>query len=253
MDWMWIAEHGIWVLAAILDLGLLVLLTRKRRVHEYPVFFIFVFTSILTFSLVWLSAKLPGTTYARYFYTSWTMAAINIVLGFAVLHELFRRILGSYAGLRQAWNILFGVGGCVLLTVAILAAQAAPGSNPVRVVAGVLLLERSLRIVQVGLVVILLVLARYLHLPLPNPAFGIAVGFGVYAAVTLAGTAILSEIPYSRASQLVGLAKPAAYNCAAILWIASVRSLAKEPRAAQAATANELQRWNEALIEFLQR
>jgi hypothetical protein len=253
MSWFWIVQHGIWILAVLLDLALLVLLARQQRARDFPVFFTFLFASIFTFSVTWLAAKLPGTTYARYFYTSWTMAAINILLAFAVLHEVFRHVFGPFEGLRRTWTIGFRVGACILLGIAILAAKAAPGSNPVRVVAGVLLLERSLRIVQLGLVAILLVLARYLRLPLPNPAFGIALGFGVYAAVTLAGTAILSEIPYSAASQMVALAKPTAYNCAAVLWLACVSGPLKQPNLFPVVPADELRRWNDALLQFLHR
>jgi hypothetical protein len=106
--------------------------------------------------------------------------------------------------------------------------------------------QRSVRIIQVGMVLFLLSFARYLGVSRRQHSFGIALGFGSFAFVELALIA-------SRAGDHLGnfsmsLINMSAYNCSLLIWLGYM--VAKSPARDAAFTLLRPQRWEQSLSDL---
>jgi hypothetical protein len=137
-----------------------------------------------------------------------------------------------------------------LLFVAVLVAGSDPGVEAHRAVTVVLLLERSVDVVRVGLVVFLFMVSSYLGLRLRDRTFGIALGFGIYAAVILVAVALRMHLGEPVAS-MYSLIRAAAYTCALVIWLVYVLAPAREPVSVRMVPNTDLEKWNRALGELL--
>ena len=180
-----------------------------------------------------------------YFGLFWLGEAVNAVLGFKVIHEIFLDVFRPYHTLKDLGTLLFKWAGVVMLLVSVVVAF----SNSFdRESAGACLttLQRSVRIVQLGLILFLLLFSRFLGVSRKQISFGISLGFGLFAGVELMLMAL----------QFGGFITPAisqpdqhghVYTCHFCL----ARLLALAPSRARAA-ANHLQtqRWEQDLADL---
>jgi hypothetical protein len=90
------------------------------------------------------------------------------------------------------------------------------------VVEAVLAFDRSVRLMQVGLFLLLMLLCRFLKNFSRQQIFGIALGFGLFASVELI---LVSFVLWNGTGQaaLISLLKSTAYNAVTILWIGYLR------------------------------
>ena len=132
--------------------------------------------------------SMRGERFYTIFYYSSVHIAISVVLGFFVIHELFQDVFGLIT--RDLGSVLFKWALLVMLLVAgvVAASTASATEEPLRM--GIMTLQRSVRVVQCGLILFLLVFSRYLGTNWRQKSFGIALGFGAFASVELALVAI---------------------------------------------------------------
>jgi len=78
--------------------------------------------------------------------------------------------------------------------------------------------DRSVRLMQCGLFLLLMLLARFLRNYWRQPVFGIALGFGVFASVELILISIVMWFGKGQAAT-ISLIKSAAYNTVTLVWI----------------------------------
>jgi hypothetical protein len=106
--------------------------------------------------------------------------------------------------------------------------------------------QRCVRIVQVGIVLLLLIFARYLGVNRKQQSFGIALGFGGFALVELALLASWAGGHLGNASaQLVNMS---AYNASLVIWFAY--ALVKSRVREDAATLLQPHRWEQSLTDI---
>jgi hypothetical protein len=93
------------------------------------------------------------------------------------------------------------------------------------------------------LILFLLVFSRYLGVSWRQQSFGIALGFGGFASIELAGNALYSGGQINNAT--VGFLSPAAYCCAIVTWL----GYAVFKAASRESATNLLmsQRWEQSL------
>jgi hypothetical protein len=93
------------------------------------------------------------------------------------------------------------------------------GGDAERTMYTILVFSRTARIVQVGLMFILVLLSLSFGFYWSSQAFGIALGFGFYASIELVNhtvRALLGPIGH----QIWAWASVLSYQCAAVIWIA---------------------------------
>jgi hypothetical protein len=220
------------------------ILDRRKLRSEFPVFYRYsLFCGVGT-----LITIIPYLFFCpQYFYIYWVLTPITMLLEFGVLYELLVNALKPYSALIDLGKMLFRWAAVFLIMAALLTAFATTGSGSNRLVAAAQLLERTVRLMQCGLLLLFLGLEKRLGLSWRTHSMSIALGLGVYAAVDLSATYLISRAPaQSNAFQMVATL---VYLGAASLW---AYSLAKpEPARGNVLDSPRrliFQRWNEALL-----
>jgi hypothetical protein len=240
-----LAYYLLWSAHPVLLVGVLAAMVWRQLHRTFPVFFAYVVAQIAIFALifpvyVWASPK-------WFFYTYWATTAVSIILGFRVLHEVFLDVFRPYHTLRDLGTVLFKWATLVMLLVAGVVAASTPSDIGAPMEQGVLTLQRSVRVVQCGLVLLLLIFSRYLGITWRQKSFGIALGFGGFASVELLLVALrVGHVEFTLSAQ--SLLNMATYNVAILTWLVYV--LVKSPAREIAANTFRPERWEVSLNDI---
>lgn len=216
-------HYVLWIGGWSLVLAVVVTMVRRKLRQEFPFFFAYAAFQVVSVPVHF--ALYQWGSYADYFYGYWTTSALGIGLGLAVLFEIFQHAFRPYAALRGLGSMLFRWAALVLLLVAVITALTAPsGQNPI--ITAVLSLERSIRMMQIGLLVLMLFFSPQLGLSWRHRLFGITAGFGGYAAVSLTLVSLRAQLGIPSDSTYT-LINSGAYVLAGATWFAYL--LAPEP------------------------
>jgi hypothetical protein len=234
-----------WVAAATGLLFLVGLMLRKKLHREFPVFFALV-AAECTESL--LGMILKSVSYKAYYIEYWTLATLITVLGFAVLREVFLHIFRPYDALRNFGKMLFRWSAAVLILIAaVMTVSSSPlTSNPITNF--ILTLDRSVRLMQCGLVVFLYLFARQLGLTERHRVYGISVGFGVFASVHLMTVTLTALFPAATSSSMMYLLNvpyQLAWLVTVVIWV--VYMYRPEPERRRATVLELPESWNYTL------
>ena len=236
-------DYIIWWGTPVLMLLIAVAMYHRRLHREFPVFFNYVIFQIVSFAI-----EYPLRQWPNLFFVSWTLTALSIAISFGVLLEIFKEAFRPYEALRDLSIILFRWCALVVLLVsAMWALTSWNGSQVDSILSVILLVDRSVRLMQCGLVFFMLLFSEYLVISRRNAVFGIAVGFGFYASVKmLVLTAanhqtLLTKSVLSRISTF-------AYVISMLIWLVyAVMPVKSRVAARQRVTASE--KWDSALDE----
>jgi hypothetical protein len=245
-------SYLIWVTAGLGTVVALGLVGRNRLLRQFPFFSCYLIFHIVEQVVAVLLYRHFGRGSWAYLYEYWAAQAIGIGLRFGVIWEIFSHMFRPYEGLRHAGAIVFRWAGVVLLVAAIIAAVAGPAHEPDFAVKGAVVLERSLDVVQCGLLVLLFLFASYFALSWRNYVFGIALGFGVMASLELLAASLATQFkPFS--GVILNSLPRIAYVVATITWMAYLAR--PEPRRPDLTElpAHDLEKWNQELLELLHR
>lgn len=234
-----------WVAAATGLLFLVGLMLRKKLHREFPVFFALVAAECIE-SL--LGMVLKSFSYKAYYVEYWTLATVITVLGFAVLREVFLHIFRPYDALRNFGRMLFRWSAAVLILIAaVMSLSCTPlTSNPITNF--ILTLDRSVRLMQCGLVVFLYLFARQLGLTERHRVYGISVGFGVFASVHLMTVTLTALFPAATSSAMMYLLNvPYQLGWLATVIIWTIYMYRPEPERRRATVLELPESWNYTL------
>jgi hypothetical protein len=236
--------YALWIAHPVLQSALAAVMYRRKLHRKFPVFFAYAISQVLIFAVLF-PIDLKGS-YAAFFYAYWITAAISLTLGFQVIYEIFLDVFRPYHTLKDLGAVLFKWASLVMLLVAAVVAAASPSSDQGPLVQSVLTVQRCVRVIQCGLVLFLLLFSRYLGVSRKQQSFGIAFGFGTFAAVEL----FIVALHTANHAGYVGayLANMVAYNVAILVWI----GYALRGSAAKDSVASVLvpQRWDESLMDL---
>src|SRR6266550_3571505 len=108
-----LAYNALWMIQPVLQLGVAGIMFRRKLHQTFPVFFAYILFQIPIFCLVF--AAYEWGSYSQYFYTYWICAAISLVLGFKVIHEIFLDVFRPYHALKDLGSVLFKWAALVML------------------------------------------------------------------------------------------------------------------------------------------
>jgi hypothetical protein len=240
---LWIPIAIAVVAAGVQALTLRILKQRKLRA-EFPVFFRYSLFCVAGCVI----SLIPFIFYCpQYFYVYWSMTAVTMALEFAVMYELLVNALKPYSALIDLGKMLFRWAAVFLVLAALLTALATAGSGSHKMVAAMELLQRTVRLMQCGLLLLFFGLEKRLGLTWRTHSMSIALGLGIYAGVDLSTTYLIDRLPAMAWS--LEVLTTLVYLGAASLW---AYSLAKpEPARSNVLESPRrliFQRWNEALL-----
>jgi hypothetical protein len=214
----------------------------RRKMHKrFPIFFTFMLVQVAIFAISFPLYANRGV----YFWVYWCGELVNAVLAFKVIHEIFLDVFRPYHALKDLGTPVFKWAGVVMLLVSVVvAASNSFGQDPI--IHAVTTLERSVRLVQFGLILFLILFSRFLGVSRKQLSFGIALGFGIFAGVELMLLAMHSGGLIHRGNY--DLINMVSWNVSYLVWIAYSYS----PVVARESSGNYLQtqRWEQGLSDL---
>src|SRR5271165_4497653 len=185
-------DYVLWFSAPTIQLGVLVAMYRRGVQRDYPYFFNYTILQVLGEPILFVMQR---HSYTLYYYSYWVSIALSALVSFAVLYEIFQNAFRPYEALRDLSVILFRWSALVIFLVA--GMWAVTSSHPAQngsITNAILLAARSVRLMQCGLVFFLLLFSEYLGISRRNLLFGVALGFGLFAAVNMLVAVGLSHL-----------------------------------------------------------
>jgi hypothetical protein len=233
----------LWCVQPILQSAVAVVLWRRKLHKQFPVFFLFLLAQVVNFVVIfplWRSGN-----YGLYFGPFWLGEAVNAVLGFKVIHEIFLDVFRPYHTLKDLGTLLFKWAGVVMLLVSVVVAFS-NSFDQSPLVHALTTLQRSVRIVQLGLILFLLLFSRFLGVSWKQVSFGISLGFGLFAGVELLLYALNSGGFVKQG--LLNVINMATFNVAIFVWLGY--SLSRKALRVTAANHLQTQRWEQGLADL---
>ena len=216
MNWL---VYASWLVGPALEIALLTSMIQRKLHVVFPRFFSYILFQIVKSGFLFVIYRYYD---GGYFDAYWTGNAISVLLAVTVMDEILRNLFKQYGGIQNLGSIIFRWACGLLLLLSIVNAFSSQEANPDRVVAAVLAFDRSVRVMQCGLFLLLMLLCRFLRHCWRQHVFGIALGFGVFASVELILISIVMHYGDGPGA-IVSLANSAAYNAVTLLWIVYFR------------------------------
>src|SRR6266853_6152554 len=177
----WLTDVN-WLAGPLLQITLLIFMVRHKSHKVFPRFFSYIlFQTLKSACLFFVYRYLPPESY---FEAYWTGNAVSVIFTVAVMDEILRSLFKEYGGIQILGTTIFRWSCGLLVLLAILGASSSDAAGD-RLVAVVFAFDRSVRLMQVGLFLLLMFLCRSLKNCSRQQVFGIALGFGVFASVEL--------------------------------------------------------------------
>jgi hypothetical protein len=204
-----------WLAGPLLQITLLIFMVRRESHKVFPRFFSYIlFQTLKSACLFVVYRYFPD----NYFDAYWTGNAVSMIFTVVVMDEILRSLFKEYGGIQILGTTIFRWSCGLLLILAIIGALSSSETGGDRVVAVVLSFDRSVRLMQVGLFLVLMLLCRFLKNYSRQRVFGIALGFGVFASVELILVSFVMWYGDGQAA-IISLLKSSAYNAVTLVWI----------------------------------
>ena len=229
MNWLMYVN---WLAGPLLQITLLIFMVRREFHRVFPRFFSYIlFQTLKSACLFVVYRYFPES----YFDAYWTGNAISVIFTVAVMDEILHSLFREYGGIQILGTTIFRWSCGLLLLLAILGALSGSETGGDRVVAAVFAFDRSLRLMQVGLFLLLMLLCRLLRNCSRQQVFGIALGFGVFASVELILVSIVMWHGNGQAA-IISLLKSTTYNAVTLVWIGYLKQQPQAVPKIEAAT-----------------
>jgi len=248
--------HYLFVAPNLLLFALAALSWRLRQLQrEFPVFLAFAVLIPVAQLTLYAADLLPWVGAFMWWKIFWTTLLVEALIKFALVGEIFSRVVGMYSSLARVGKLLISGVGVVLVFVAVVAAAYTPKDNIHWIVSGAHLLEQTTYLIECGLVVFLFVFAAYFRLSWERSAFGIALGLGVSACVHLATWALAANGNFPPQYRgFLDFPNMAAYHACVLIWFYYLlvpQKVVITP--AISLPQHNLELWNRELERLLQR
>lgn len=233
--------------------GVPILLWRRGLYRQFPLFFVYIADELAQFVVFVVMIMTPSVTGTEYGVAYGIGLALSTTLRFGVIHEIFGHAFRNYAAISRFSGPAFRWGTVGTFAAGIALALYTGGNQFNRFMLVVNLLDRTASIAQCALLLGLFVFAAYMGLSLRSHVFGLALGLGIYATVTLAAAAIRTQFAYVGNTALNYITM-VTYHVCVVIWI--VYLWAPEHSTQYAVTTvpeHDLEAWNKELQRLTQQ
>jgi hypothetical protein len=238
---------GLAACSALVQAYILRILAVRKLKSEFPIFYLY-----CCFGVVLVVIGLAGYMYssnAQYFYIYWASGFIYMALEFGVMYEILVNALKPYSALIDLGKMLFRWAALFLLLAGVLTALATAGSQPSRMNAGIALVERSMRLMECGLLLLFFFFENRLGLSWRNRNMSIALGMGAAAALDLSFSYLKAR--FAPQVETFCIIEGSFYLAVLSFWVVCF-ALPEPERKNVLDSPRRLifQRWNEALATY---
>ena len=207
--------YASWVVGPILQITLLLFMFQRKLHGVFPRFFSYIIFQIVKSGILFVVYRYSAE---NYFDAYWAGNAISVLLGVVVMDEILQHLLKQYGGIQKLASVIFRWACGLLILLSVVNAFSMHQANADRVVSAVLAFDRSERVMQCGLCILLMILCRFLRNCWRQHVFGIALGFGIFACIEMVLVSVVMYVGDGPAA-IVSLIKSSAYNAVTVLWI----------------------------------
>jgi len=230
--------------------GMLVyFLVRAKAVHQFVYLFAllcvriacsFICIPLLTFSGHGIERHLA---YQIYFYVYWTSFALEAILSLLVIYSIFKLAMAPLKGLQTLGMLVFRWVAAISVAVAIGVAVSPHISGIKFMIAMVTQLQQTSSILTLCLLLFVCFAIRPMGLSYNSRIFGVSLGLGVLATVSLVNAAWLTHSPNMYST--ISLINSVAVGLTLLMW--SVYFAFPEPkrRIIVLPTTSPFLRWNQ--------
>jgi len=233
-------DYVLWCAAPILQFGVLIAMYRRGLHREYPYFFNYTILQVVSEPVLFLIER---HSYAMYYWGYYVSVALSALISFAVLQEIFRDAFRPYEALRDLGTILFRWSALLVLLIGVITAIAATQSSRFDTITNTIFqVQRSVRMMQCGLVFFLVLFSEYLGISRRHVLFGIALGFGLFASVNIL---YVTAVEHGSSVRILRQINSTTYVVAVLTWLGYT---ALAPIRSSVALASDRSKdWNSAL------
>jgi len=235
----------LWLVPLSLQAVIAVAIFWRRLVRVFPIFFSYT-VLVPVRDIILLLLPFPGN---RYSFVFWWGDAVVILLSLAVIFEVLWHLFRPYRFLHFVFRLIWVVALITTACALTLLRTGPQGAD--RVLESIILMERSARVLQVGLLITLILLMSRLGLTWQHYSLGIAAGFGIYSALDLILLELRGHLHFVNYAAFAFLGS-GAYNLAVLVWaFYFLRSRTGTP--VRSLPSTELANWNDALTEHVDK
>jgi len=185
-----------------------------------------------------------------YMYTHWTFELLTMFLGLGVVYEIFQHLFAAYGSLKRLATTLFQAAVVVLVLAGCVVMYTHSPVAGNRFVAGFVVVEQGIRIVELGLLVCLFILSSAFGLHWRQSIFGIGLGLTIFVAAQLAGITLRA---YSGpgAVRIMDLSRVLSFNLSLLVWLGYLLVPERVTSTTGALQKGQLEQWNQAVRELI--
>lgn len=199
MDTKLLLEYSIFA-DLFMGIGILTLMARKRLIRDFAFLAAFLAVGCIedgtSIPLLFFRRDLGISKvlcYDIYFYSHWVIFSVEYALLLLVIYSVFRQAMKPLEGLHRAGKIVFRwVGGVsIALSVALAFGPHAAGSFAMATLAGQM--QQGISVLILCLLLFVCFSTKYLGLTYRSHIFGVSLGLGIFATVSLIESTWLSS------------------------------------------------------------
>jgi hypothetical protein len=249
-----LAWHCLWFLQVALHVALALVLIKRKNFRYFPIFVAYIsWRALEGIVLLWMNYVpfIDGNEYAAAFAVG---RAVDAALALAIVAEIFKKFMSSYPGLRDLGTKLFRWVTIVLLIVVVALAWFAPANGQGHLMSGFYVLARTVNTLLCGLIIVLFAFPKIFGLSWRSQVFGIALGLGIVASVSLATSAIRSQVePIARNQtvEIMDLITHTAFLCSVLVWFGYSLTPEGASPTVKSLPKHDLETWNHELERLL--
>ena len=163
------------LVSSALQCVILVMIFRRKLHKSFPAFIAYTIFQLIKTSILHIELTLP-VSFPTYSSSAWSAELCDVGLELWVIYEVFKTVLEPYEAMKRSWRFMFLISGAALVSANLLWIAHEPA------IWVVLDMVRGVRLIQVGLLLVMCALSRAMGLSWKSYCFGVALGFGTYAA-----------------------------------------------------------------------
>lgn len=240
-----------WPAAHVLQIPIAVIMVRRKMVRGFPAFFVYTCFQLLQFAVLFTMAEMDYFTKPQYDAATIVEGYISAGLRFAVIHEIFHQVFRSYPAMQSLGGKIFRWSTALLMVVAVVLVASSTGPNLNYLSVGIIVITRAADIMQVGLLVLLVLLVKYLRLTWSTYVLPIAVGLGLYSSTMLVMSAFHAHYGMYFQPVLFGHIDRICYTCSTLIWFTALLLPERASREIEPPVSADLESWTAALQRLL--
>jgi hypothetical protein len=238
--YLWVAPH--------LLLGWFLIASPRRGLHrQLPIFFVSALFEMLQF-LVLYSLSLVSPLPRDVYYPALTLGTgIGACLELAVIYELANELLLTQSSRARVLRPLLRWALVVLVLAAGISSGALSSISVRRITNTFEVLDFSSGLILAGLMLVLFLFSRTLHVSWRGRPAGMALGFGIMACINLSAAALRSGLGKS-AFVAVDITQMAAFHVCVLVWLVYLYLPNRAPEFAGSGLGkSDIQFWDQEL------